>query len=301
MATTLDTYMPYDAGPGSNVSEDGWRQFAKHWRGDGVIRSQGSEFTVFADSTGMQVKIPTGECWIQGNWGKTTTQKTLAIAAAHATLGRRDLVILRNDFVNNRIEFDIKTGTAASTPTYAPLVQNSAMWEIQLGKVVVGPAVVTIAAANVTALQQYTDGSCSYTVDSGFQAVPNSTITLVDWDLPQFDTSSVDRNGLNKFILQRTGMWMFATNLIWASNATGYRFVWVERTSEGPSYLANRLGINSVKSNAGGWNTPQTAIAMDRFTAGEEVAVLCYQDSGGNVNLENLWNGTRVVMFWLGP
>lgn len=300
MAATLDSYMPYDAGPGSSVSEDGWRQFAKHWRGDGVIRSMGSEFAVFGDSTGMQVKVPTGECWIQGNWGKTTVQKVLPITTAHATLQRLDLVILRNDFVNNRIELDVKAGSAGSG-VYPSLTQTSSIWEVQVGKVVVDAAVVTIAAGKVTPLQRFVDGSCSYTVDSGFQAVVNNTITLVDWDLPQFDSSAVDRNGLNKFILQRTGMWMFATNLIWASNATGYRFVWVERTSEGPSYLANRLGINSVKSNAGSWTTPQTAIAMDRFTAGEEIAVLCFQDSGGNVNIENLWNGTRVVMYWMGP
>lgn len=305
MATTIDSYMPYDAGPGSNVTEDGWRLFAKHWRGDGVLRTGttgiiNSEFAPFGDSTGMQVKVPSGECWIQGNWGRSITTKTLPIAAAHATLGRRDLVILRNDFVNNRIELDILTGTPNASPVYPALTKNASIWEIQLAKVVVGAAVVTITAGNVTAIQTFTDGACSYTVDSGLQPITTATITLVDWDLPQFDSSAVDRNGLNKFILQRSGMWMFATNLNWGTNGAGYRFCWVERTSEGPSYLANRLGISSVKSNTG-WTTPQTAIAMDRFTAGEEIAVLCYQDSGGNVNIENLWNGSRIVMYWLGP
>lgn len=304
MATALDTYAPYDSGPGANVTEDGWRLFSKHWRGDGVIRSgssgtSNSNFAVFGDSTGMQVKVPTGECWIQGNWGRTIATKIMPVAAAHATLGRRDLVVLRDDFVNNRIEVDVKTGTPNATPAYPSLTQNSSMWEIQLGKIVVGAAVVTITAGNVTALQTFTDGAASYTVDSGLQAVPTNTITGVDWDLPQFDSSAVDRNGLRKFILQRAGQWAFFVNLNWSINATGTRFVWLGRTAD--TGFVNRLGINSVAPAPSPWQTVQTTVAMERFSLGEEVGVFCYQDSGISLNLENQWAGTRVSMYWLGP
>jgi len=297
VATSLDTYMPYDSGPGSNVSEDGWRQFARHFRGDGVIRNVGSEFRPLGDSTGMQVKVPSGECWIRGQWGSSTATKTLPISAAHATLQRRDLIILRNDFVNNRIELDILTGTAGSS-SFPTVTQNTVKWEIQLGQVTVPAAAVTITSGNVVALPQFTDGSCSYTVDSGLQGIADNTITLVDWDLPQFDSSAVDRNGLNKFILKRAGAWMFAVNIAWQLNNTGSRFVWVDRTAD--TGFTNRLGINSVQAISV-FETVQTTVAIDRFSANEEVCVCVYQNSGSTLTVSNIWAGTRVAMYWLGP
>lgn len=303
MATNLDTFMPYDAGPGSNVSEDGWRQFAKHWRGDGVIRTgtsgiSNSEFAVFGDSTGMQVKVPSGECWIQGNWGKNAGTTTLAIAAAHATLGRRDLVVLRNDFVNNRIELDVKTGTPNASPVYPALTKNSSIWEIQVGLVVVGAAVVTITAGNVQALQTFVDGAASLTVDTGYQVIANNTDTRVDFDLPQFQSSEIDRNGINKFILKRGGFWLIKIGVAWASSTTGYRAVWLARTTDVSN--ANRLAMNIV-------NAPNAltcviqGTAVERFAANEEVAVWCSQGSGGNLQIIDNFGGTRVDFFWLGP
>lgn len=297
MATSLDTYMPYDSGAGSNVTEDGWRQFARHFRGDGVIRNVGSEFAVFGDSTGMQVKAPAGECWIRGQWGSSTATKTLPITTAHATLQRLDLVILRNDFLNNRIELDVLTGTAGSS-SFPALTQNTVKWEIQLAQVTVPAAAVTITSGNVVALQEYTDGSCSYTVDSGLQVVANNTITLIDWDLPQFNSSAVDRNGLNKFILKRAGMWMFAVGIAWQLNGTGQRHVWIDRTAD--TGFTNRLGINGVVPTPV-FETAQNCIAMDRFNAGEEIGVFCFQNSGSGLAISNIWAGTRVAMYWLGP
>ena len=297
MATIIDSYMPYDSGPGANVTEDGWRQFARHFRGDGVIRNVGSEFKPFGNSTGMFVQVPSGECWIRGQWGSNLSTRTLGISPAHATLTRLDRVILRNDFVNNRIETDVLTGTAGSG-LFANLTQDTTKWEIQLGQVTVPPAVSTITAGNVVGLQQFTDGSCSYTVDSGLQTIVNNTVTIVDWDLPQFDSSAVDRNGINKFILRRAGMWMFAVNIAWQLNSTGARFVWVDRTAD--SGFTNRLGINSVQAIAA-FETVQTTVAMDRFNANEEVAVYVYQNSGSSLSVSNIWAGSRVMMYWLGP
>lgn len=297
MATTIDLYMPYDSGPGSNVTEDGWRQFARHFRGDGVIRNVGNEFKPFGNSTGMFVQVPSGECWIRGQWGSNFSQRSIGITSAHATLVRRDLVILRNDFVNNRIEIDVLVGTPGSG-VFPTVTQNTVKWEIQLAQVTIPAAAVTITAGNVVALQEFTDGSCSYTVDSTLQSIANNTIVSVNWDLPQFDSSAVNRNGLDKFILKRAGMWMFAVNVVWSFNLTNDRFVWVDRTAD--TGFTNRLGINSIRS-AATFETAQTTVAMDRFTANEEIAVFVFQNSGSSLTLTDSWAGTRLAMYWLGP
>lgn len=154
MATALDSYAPFDAGAGANVTEATWRSFMRHMRGsvygDGVLRTGPNAFEVYGDASGMQVKVPVGECWIRGAWGELTSEETLAIAAADPTNPRKDLVILRNDFVNNRVELDVLTGTPAGSPSLPSLTQNTSKWEISLATVDVTAADTSIASNQVT-------------------------------------------------------------------------------------------------------------------------------------------------------
>ena len=299
MATSLDSYMPYDAGPGSDVTEDGWRQFARHFRGDGVIRNVGSELTPFGDSTGMQVKVPTGECWIRGQWGSSIATKGLPLTTAHATLVRRDLVIVRNDFANNRIELDVLLGTPGSA-TYPPVTQNTVKWEIQLAQVLVPAAAVTITSGNVNAIPVYTDGSCRYTVDSSFQTVSTATDTRIDFDVATFDSSEVDRPSIREWKLLRAGFWMIVLNVYWDNpNTAGVRECWVSRQGA----TTNRHGYARHSPSASG-GTAQNIVAIDRFTANTIIEAYGRQDSGVGVSIlgTTTYNqGTSITLWWLGP
>lgn len=304
MATALDSSMPYDSGPGSDVTEDGWRQFARHFRGDGVIRNAGGEFRPFGNSTGMFVQVPTGECWVRGQWGSSTSQKALPIATAHATLIRRDLVVLRNDFVNNRIELDVLTNGTPGSSTYPTLTQNSAMWEIQLAQIPVPAAASTITAGNVRAIPDYTDGSCSYTVDSGYQTISTGgSGTRIDFDVEAFPSSVVGRPSIREWQLNRAGMWLIVLNAYWDNpSSAGSRRVWLQRGNSGS---ANPVKLaytpNAPATDAG---TGQNITAMDRFSAGEIVEAWAQQTSGVNIQLlgtSSFHEGTRIQLYWLGP
>jgi hypothetical protein len=299
VATSLDSYMPYDAGTGSNVTEDGWRQFARHFRGDGVIRNVGSELSPIGDSTGMQVKVPSGECWIRGQWGSSTATKTLPITTAHATLVRRDLVIVRNDFVNNRIELDVLAGTPGSS-SYPPVTQNTVKWELQLAQVTVPAAAVTITSGNVNAIPVYTDGSTRYLVDTGYQTAGNGSDTIVDFDVSSFDSSEISRPSLHEWKILRAGFWLVIFNLYWDNpNAVGQKEAWIQR--QGVS--TNKLGyVKHTTSTAGG--TAQNVVAMDRFAVNDIIEAHCKQDSGVGVQLlgaSAFGNGTSITLWWLGP
>src|SRR5262245_4797771 len=102
----MDIYMPFDAGPGSSVTEDGWRSMQRRTGAPGVIRDSLNSMLVYADSTGMQVKVKTGELWAEGHFGSITSEKIVAIATAHATLARIDRIVARLDYVNNQIVVD---------------------------------------------------------------------------------------------------------------------------------------------------------------------------------------------------
>lgn len=306
MATPITSYMPYDAGPGANVTEDGWRQFARHFRGDGVIRNVGGEFRPFGNSTGMFVQVPTGECWIRGQWGSQATPLSVGITAAHATLTRLDLVILRNDFVNNRIEVDVLLGTPGSG-SFPTVTQDTTKWEIQLGQVTVGAAVVTITAGNVRAIPDYTDGSASYTVDSSFQSVSTGgSGARIDFDVEQFPSSVVGRPSIREWKLNRAGFWLVAANLYWDNTSvTGSRKLWVQRQNTGSPGTVNATKLCYASQQAvqdGG--TGQNVTIMDRFTAGEIIEVWGQQSSAGSLTIlgtSSFNEGTRVQLWWLGP
>lgn len=293
MPTTLDTYMPYDSGPGANVTEDGWRRFMKHLRGDGVIRGYANEFLTFGDSSGRQVKVGTGECWIKGNWGESTAQKTISIAANSSGNPRIDFVVLRNDFLNNRIEIDVITGTPAASPVAPALTQNTSKWEIGLALVAVANGAVTITAGNVTDFRTFIDGSCRYTVDSGLQTVATSTDTRIDFDLPTFQSSEIYLPSIREFQLKRAGMWQIVLNANWDSNTSGNRTVWIMK--QGASV---RLSQASSPAIAG---LCQNVVAMSRFAAGDIIEAWANQNSGSGRTLQNALDGTNIAFWWLGP
>ena len=156
MTVPMTNYAPFNGGVGGDVTESVWRDMMYHVRVDGVIATRQyppetpDELEVFADSTGMQVKVKPGEAWIRGHWGEVLTQKTLPIAASDPTNDRYDLVVARVDFVDNLLELDVKTGTPSGSPVEPTVTQNTAMWEIPLARVFINNGVTAIAATDVT-------------------------------------------------------------------------------------------------------------------------------------------------------
>lgn len=169
MATTVDTAYPFDAGAGANVYETNWREMARHWLRSGPIYAEANQFRVYADSTGMQVKVQTGSAFVRGHYAQITSEKTLAIATYVSS--RYDAVVLRADFTNNRVELDVLTGPGGITlPT---LTQNSSIWEIVLAYVLVDTG-STIAAGKVLDARQFAAGAGGLTICHS--AFPLSTI-----------------------------------------------------------------------------------------------------------------------------
>lgn len=143
-------YYPFDAGAGSAVTESQWSKMAQNWIQTGVFYDWANKLEVYADSTGMQVKVRTGAAWIMGHFYENDAEVTLSIATSNPTNPRIDRVVLRLDWTNNTIDLAVLTGTPAASPTPPSVTQSSTIWEISLAQVYVGAAVSTIAAGNVT-------------------------------------------------------------------------------------------------------------------------------------------------------
>lgn len=171
-----ETYFPFDAGAGSSVQEAQWREMARNWRGSGVFSGVLDALEVYGDSSGMQVKLKTGEAWVDGFKYKNSAEMTLAISAAHATLGRIDRIILRLDISNNTLTVVVLAGTPAASPAAPALTQSlTGTYEISLAKITVGAAVSTITSGNVTDERTYSlatfNSPLATEYDSGWFAV----------------------------------------------------------------------------------------------------------------------------------
>lgn len=165
MTAPFTTFIPFDLGAGANVYEDGWRQMQRRTGTPGVVRDQLNGLSVFADSSGMQVKVNTGEIWAEGHWGQLTSLASLTIAA-NATGGvRRDLVVYRIDYVNNNMTLLVITG--ASGGAVPALTRNSSIFDGPLATVEVPNGAVTIAASAVLDSRWYGGPTTPTLADDG--------------------------------------------------------------------------------------------------------------------------------------
>jgi hypothetical protein len=145
---TID-YFPFDAGNGVAMTEARWSKMADLFRATGPVQSYANGFLVYADSTGMQVKVKTGQAMVKGHYVESDAEEILAIAASNPSNPRIDLVVIRLNWTLNTIALAVLTGTAAGSPSAPALTQSATIWEISLAQVAVAAAAVTVAAGNI--------------------------------------------------------------------------------------------------------------------------------------------------------
>jgi hypothetical protein len=174
-------YFPFDVGAGAGVQESQWREMARYFRGTGVLSGFANTLEVYADSSGMQVKVKTGEAWIDGFKYKNDLELIVPISMANPTYGRIDRVVLRLDPSANTLQVAVLTGTPSGSPAVPALTQSlTGTYEISLAKITVDAGAVTIAAGKVTDERTYSYATVSPPLaaeyDSGWFAVISITV-----------------------------------------------------------------------------------------------------------------------------
>lgn len=311
MATALDDYRPFDAGLGANTTEDQWRKFARFFVSSGVIRGEDNELAVYGDSTGLQVKARPGKVWIRGHYGESAgADKVLAVSAVAGIPGgqsRIDLVVVRADFVNNRIELDVIAGVPAASPVAPAPTQNGATWELPLATI--GPltnATATVTAGMVTAQHariappsDLGDRDRCRATNNANVSCPNNVATAIG-----LNTESTDVGGLHSTTVN--------TSRATAGKAGWYRLegggVFAAAAGAGQRQLYLRVNGTTFVALDGSGNpgaadlvpaTPSTSIEL---AAGDYVELVALQNSGAAVNLLTLSAYSPVLaMTWEAP
>lgn len=150
------TSWPFEA---VDTTETQYSRLLRHI-GQGVVGIPGdNNLLVFADSSGMQVKVKVvnslSQAIVRGHMYQSTAQETLTIQASE-TNPRIDSVVLSLDPSTNTIALAVVKGTAATSPVAPALTQtDTAVFQLLLANVAVAASATTISAGAVTDLRTF--------------------------------------------------------------------------------------------------------------------------------------------------
>lgn len=145
-----ETYTFFNSVNGDRVydSRDFARYFAKVLT-NGVFPKPENNLKVTA-STGMEVQIQKGAGYINGYAYETDGILTKTIEASDPILKRKDIIVLRLDLLNRKIEVAVKKGTPASSPVAPTLTRTANVYELCLGEIAINAKATSITQANIT-------------------------------------------------------------------------------------------------------------------------------------------------------
>jgi len=133
-----------------DTTETQFSQWARNI-GEGVIQDVANELEPFADSSGMVVKVKTGQALVRGHYYNNDAEVSLTIATADLTNPRIDAVVLRLDPLDNSILLAVVQGTPDASPVAPALtITDGGVYEQLLATVLVSPATANIAPGDVT-------------------------------------------------------------------------------------------------------------------------------------------------------
>ncbi|KPL72254.1 hypothetical protein ADN00_15670 [Ornatilinea apprima] len=118
---------------------------------DGVICGVDDDLFVYADASGMQVKIKPGAAHIKGNYFFSDQETILPVSAAPTTAGqyRYDWVVCEVDWTARSMTLKIVEGTPGSSPSLPTLTRSSTVFQIPLARLTVSYGDTNVPANKV--------------------------------------------------------------------------------------------------------------------------------------------------------
>lgn len=248
-----------------DTNETQFSQWARNI-GEGVINDKGLELEPFADSSGMQVKVKTGEALVRGHYYLNDAQVTLTVAPASSTQARVDRIVLRLDPLANSIVLAVKTGTPGASPTPPALEQTDAgVWELNLGLVNVAAAATTIAPSAVTDQRLIftpwsaaKDASIQAAIAANTASIATNTANIAT-NTANIATNTADIATANSAIAGKQNTITGAATTITSSNLTASRAL----TSDG----SGKVAVSAVTSTELGYMAGVTSAVQTQLDA----------------------------------
>lgn len=144
---------------------------------DGVFKRNGGGLQVGVN-TGMSVQVLDGYARFNGYWVKNDAIMNLSLSAADTINPRIDAVVVKVDKSARTVEIEVKTGTAAETPTAPKMTRSATIKEYCLATVAVAANTTSIAQSNITDTRG--DASVCGWVKCGAPARYTNSVTITE-------------------------------------------------------------------------------------------------------------------------
>lgn len=155
----------YDSDTGTYDRTYSAEDFSTYLKGivsDGIVANVGDQLRVSA-TAGMNVLVGSGRMFIDSRWMSNDAVVTLAINPSHATLNRKDIVVVRLDYIERQISIVVHAGTPASSPTAPVIARNGTCYEMELAEIYIKAGATAITAADITD-KRHNEKVCGYVV-----------------------------------------------------------------------------------------------------------------------------------------
>lgn len=144
---------------------------------DGVFKRNGGGLQVGVN-TGLSVHVLDGYARFGGYWIKNGVIMNLELTAADTINPRIDAVVVRVDTSSRTITIEVKTGTAAATPTAPEMTRSATVNEYCLATVAVAANSTSISQSNITDTRG--DASVCGWVKCGTPARYTNSVTITE-------------------------------------------------------------------------------------------------------------------------
>ena len=126
-----------------------WAGYFKWFISDGVYMKMSTSLQVEA-AGGMNIRLRWGAAFADGHfyWLKNDVER--ALAPAHVSLPRRDIIIARHHVVSRTMQAYYVQGTPASIPLTPEIVRTDDTFDLQLCEIYVAPGSISITQENIT-------------------------------------------------------------------------------------------------------------------------------------------------------
>lgn len=131
-----------------SVNSDTFAEYLSRMIGtNGIFSDLGTKCQVVANES-MKLTINPGDGIIEGRFFIENEPQSITLEAAES-LDRIDTVVIRLDKSKRLVEYDIKKGTASSSPTRPTLTRNAGIYELGIADITVGKSVVGISQSKI--------------------------------------------------------------------------------------------------------------------------------------------------------
>lgn len=135
---------------------DDFTGYFRDFYSNGITGDDTQKMQVYATS-GLYLKVNPGIAYIDGHFFKPETDTELKLAGSDTEYNRIDIIIIRCDYVENKVYLKVITGTPSAIPQMPAFKRNADCYDLVLCSIFVKANASEISQSDITDLRFNTD------------------------------------------------------------------------------------------------------------------------------------------------